>query len=466
MWGNTARTHGWTPDPPVLKRDESEDECPGLSPRKTRITRSKPATATEEAHEMDATKQALLDRIEADRDMLIDFFSKFVQAKSPNPPGDTREAVAHITGFLDAHALPYRIIDPHREFPNVVGAFECAHPGRHLVLNGHIDVFPAGEHETWTHGGPWSGAIADGKVWGRGSADMKCGTSASIFTFMYLHALRDRLNGRLTLTAVSDEETFGPWGARYLIEHHPEVHGDCCLNGEPSSPYSIRFGEKGPLWVEFTVKTQGAHGAYTHATESASKIGARLIADLERIAELDTPAPGNVGPLLERAAAATDRAQGAGAAGIVQKVTVNIGVVRAGLKVNMIPSECVIEADFRLPMGVDKDRVLAEVERIVAGYPQVRWSVINHSPPAWCDPEHEMVGIIQANVQALRGFEPQPTASLGGTDARLWRYIDVPAYVYGPFPAGMGSGDEHVPVEDFLHVVRTHVLSAYDYLSR
>ena len=415
---------------------------------------------------MDDTKQALLDRIEADRGMLLEFYTKLVQAKSPNPPGDTREAVAHIRTLLDAQALPYRIIDPHPEFPNVVGAFDCANPGRHLVLNGHIDVFPAGDHETWSHGGPWSGAIEDGKVWGRGSADMKCGTSASIFTFMYLHELRDRLNGRLTLTAVSDEETFGPWGARYLIEHHPEVHGDCCLNGEPSSPYSIRFGEKGPLWVEFKVKTRGAHGAYTHATESASRIGARLIADLLRLEEMDTPAPGNVGPLLERSAVTTDRALGPGASEIIQKVTVNIGVVRAGLKVNMIPSECVIEADVRLPIGVDSDRVLAEIDRILADYPQVTYTVINHAPPAWCDPEHEMVGIIQANVKALRGFEPEPTSSLGGTDARLWRYIDVPAYVYGPFPTGMGAGDEHVPIDDFLHVVKTHVLSAYDYLSR
>ena len=54
--------------------------------------------------------------------------------------------------------------------------------------------------------------------------------------------------------------------------------------------------------------------------------------------------------------------------------------------------------------------------------------------------------------------------SLGGTDARLWRYENIPAYVYGPFPTGMGSFDENVPLEDFLHVVRAHVLSAYDYL--
>ena len=71
-----------------------------------------------------------------------------------------------------------------------------------------------------------------------------------------------------------------------------------------------------------------------------------------------------------------------------------------------------------------------------------------------------MVGIIQENVQSLRGFKPQPIVSLGGTDARLWRYRDIPAYVYGPFPYGMGSADEHVDVEEFLHIVRAHAFSA------
>src|SRR5262249_57962384 len=75
---------------------------------------------------------------------------------------------------------------------------------------------------------------------------------------LYLRELRDELHGRLTLSAVSDEETFGPYGARYLSEHHPEVFGDTCLNGQPSSPWTLRFGEKGPL----TVRTKGAHGAY------------------------------------------------------------------------------------------------------------------------------------------------------------------------------------------------------------
>lgn len=413
---------------------------------------------------MTDTRQRLLDWIEADRDTLIDFFAGFIRAKSPNPPGDTGEAVAHIRRFLDARALPYRIIDPEPRFPNIVGTFEGARPGRHLVLNGHIDVFPVGD-EPWTHG-PWSGAIADGKVWGRGACDMKCGTSASIFTFAYLHRVRDELKGRLTLTAVSDEETFGPWGARYLMEHHPEVHGDCCLNGEPSSPFSIRFGEKSPIWFAVVVTTRGSHGAYTHASPSATKIAARLIGELEALTEIPVEAPHNVASALTSARAAIDKAQGAGAADIVQKVTVNIGKIEGGLKVNMVPGHCRIEVDVRLPVGASEDRVMAEARRIVGRFPEARIEPINSQPPSWCDPHGDMVGIIQDNVERLQGFRPTPIVSLGGTDARLWRLRNIPAYVYGPKPASMGTADEHVEIDEFLHIVRTHVLSAYDYLTR
>ena len=76
---------------------------------------------------------------------------------------------------------------------------------------------------------------------GRGAADMKGGTAASFATFAYLHRILGELKGKLTLTAVSDEETGGRWGTRYLLENHAdECLGDCVLNGEPSSP--TRFG--------------------------------------------------------------------------------------------------------------------------------------------------------------------------------------------------------------------------------
>ena len=76
-----------------------------------------------------------------------------------------------------------------------------------------------------------------------------------------------------------------------------------------------------------------------------------------------------------------------------------------------------------------------------------------------------MMAILRANVRELRGFEPMPAVSLGGTDARLWRQRGIPAYVYGPFPNGMGQKDEAVSIEDYLHIVRTHVLASFDYLT-
>jgi len=364
--------------------------------------------------------------------------------------------------------VPFRLVAPEPTMPNILGTVEGAAPGRHLVLNGHIDVFPVGEDppaEGWTTD-PWGAEIRDGAVHGRGAADMKAGTSASVWTYVLLNRIRDRLKGRLTLTCVSDEETFGPWGARWLMEHEPEVRGDCCLNGEPSSPFSVRYGEKGPLWLTFTIRTPGAHGAYTHASPSATRLAMRLIADLEALEDLDFPVPDNLMRAQVEGREASDRAMGPGAADVLPKVTLNIGTIRGGLKNNMIPNSCVFEADIRLPVGVSRAQLMAEVETIAARHPEASFVEDRCNEPSWCDPHGEMMEIIRDSVEDLGRPRPTPIVSIGGTDARLWRYEGIPAYVYGPFPAGMGSFDENVPVEDYLHVVRTHVLSAWRYLSR
>jgi succinyl-diaminopimelate desuccinylase len=300
---------------------------------------------------------------------------------------------------------------------------------------------------------------------------MKCGTTTSLFTYAYLHRLRNELKGKLTLTIVSDEETGGRWGAGYLLENYAdELMGDCVLNGEPSSPQTIRFGEKSMLWLTFRVRTPGGHGAYPHLSASATKIAARLIVHLDRLETLIPHSPGSVSRVLNQpeARAAIERGLGKGAADVAQKVTVNIGTVHGGVKVNMLPGECVIEADVRLPIGLDKDDVLSEVAAILKGYPGVSLEPLpaNTVNANWCDPEHEMVGIIQDIVEKSLGLRPPAIVSLGGTDCRFWRAKGVPAYVYGPSPEGMGKPDESVSIDEFLHVLETHVLSAHDYLIR
>ncbi len=387
---------------------------------------------------MSDARRGLLERIEADRDRLVGFLQAFTRIDTANPPGDTRAGAAFIGDFLERAGLPYRRIAPQEAMPNLLAA---------------------------------TGAIVDGRLHGLGTVDMKCGTTASIFTYAHLSGLADELRGRLTLTLVSDEETGGRWGSGYLVGHHgDEVLGDCVLNGEPSSPYTIRFGEKAMFWLKLSIRTPGGHSAYPHVSKSANRIAAALIRDLESLEALVPATPEKVARALggPDVRAGAERGLGVGAAELLQRVTLNIGVMQGGVKVNMLPTACEIEADVRLPVGVDRDDVRRAIERIVARYPEATWEegASQRANATWSDPEHAMVGHLQDNVQALRGFRPPAIISLGGTDCRFWRAAGTPAYVYGCSPAGMGAPNESVAIDEFLHVMRTHTLSAFDYLSR
>lgn len=414
-----------------------------------------------------ATKRRLLAWIEQDRELLVRFLSSFVAIPSPNPPGDTRACAEWLVAQLKTQGAPVEIRAAKPHLPNVVGTFTGARPGRHLVLNGHIDVFPVAPTEQWTHD-PWSGAVVDGKVFGRGVADMKCGTAASFWTYVYLHRLRDELGGRLTLTCVSDEETGGTWGAKWLIDTFgEEFRGDCMLNGEPSVPSMVRFGEKGTLRIVVEIDTPGAHAAYTHASANAIRIACELIRDLYTLEDLPVAQEADVRKAIEAGFAAIDAGVGAGASRILNKVTVSVGVIQGGVKINVLPGHCRFEMDIRLPIGMTHAFMLAEVERRVAAYPQARLT------PVWthsCEPtvspvEHDMLAILKRTVVELDRPEPAAAVSLGATDSKHWRQSGVPAYVYGCKPTNMAKADEQVEIEEFLHIVRTHALAAATYLS-
>jgi succinyl-diaminopimelate desuccinylase len=412
----------------------------------------------------------LLAAINDRRAELISLLQGFVRTPTANPPGDTRQGAAYLETFLRGRGLTYRVIAPMPDMPNLLATFDTQRPGPHLVLNGHIDVFPPGRDELWRHGGPWRGTIDNGRLYGRGTADMKCGTIASFATYALLHEHRDRLAGRLTLTAVSDEETGGKWGAGYLFENHRDaVAGDCCLNGEPSSAHTVRYGEKTPHWLVFRVKTRGAHGAYVHMSSSANKIATRLMAALEDLTDIRPEMPQAVARNLADPAVrkALDEGLGQGAAALVQKVTLNIGMIDGGLKTNMIPSECKLEADIRLPVGVTKQRIGAEVARILTDFPEVSVEEISHprDEANWCDPEGHMLRLIQDAAERVTGVRPVPVITLAATDARFWRQSGVPAYIYGCSPDLMGTYDESVGVDEFLNVVRVHALAAAAFLA-
>ncbi len=334
-------------------------------------------------------RSELLKQIEQDREFIIAFIRGFVQSPSPNPPGDTLSAMRHVRTLLDNKDVNYDIHERDATMPNLVASSVFGAGPKHLVLNGHIDVFPVENASQWTFD-PWAAEISDGSIYGRGVADMKVGTTASLFTYLYLRQFGTDLKGRLTLTVVSDEETFGPNGARHLFDTCPErVTGTVCLNGEPSSPHTIRFGEKGALWLRFVVTTPGGHGAYAHLSKNAIEFAFALVQDLKTFKTFEFQEPPEVVAALEASQAAFDEANGPGASRLARAITMNLGTMVAGPKVNMIASRCEFEIDIRIPNGVTRADVIDHVENLRDRH-DFSYEVLMSNDTNWCEPESEL----------------------------------------------------------------------------
>lgn len=410
-------------------------------------------------------RRQLQERLRQERENIVTLCADLIRHPSENPPGDTTRIAEFVTTYLDAKHVDYRVIAPQPSMPNILATIQGADPGKHLVLNGHLDVFPAGDWALWSDH-PYAGNLRDDKLFGRGASDMKTGDTASLMTFLLLSEFREYWKGTLTLTLVSDEETFGPWGAAYLLEHYEETRGDCVLNGEPSTPGIVRFGEKGILWLEMQTKTHGGHGGYPHISPNAIMLAGKILAELEQeFAHIQVSTPSEVYEKIEAARPVFDVQLGPHSTDTLYQVTINIGTITGGTKVNMIANACRTEIDIRCPIGYITDQALKRFEAVLERYEGASYRIINRSEPNYTNPNFELMTHVTNNAKAVRGIQPRPGIGLGGTDCRLWRLRGIPGVIYGPTPYNMGAPDEYVTLDDLLGTVWVHVLSAFDYLS-
>jgi succinyl-diaminopimelate desuccinylase len=408
----------------------------------------------------DELSQAIGDRQEEWLALVV----ALVRRPSVNPPGDTRAAAAAVAEYLARHGHRSEVIAPQATMPNVLAVVDNG-PGRHLVLNGHLDTFPVGDPARWTRD-PFGGEVTDGKVYGRGVSDMKAGLAASLAAFCLLAERRGAWRGTLTLAAVADEETMGPWGANYLVDHHPRLRADAVLIGEPSTPRTVRFGERGMVWVRLVARGQSAHAAYPHAGWNAITAVAAALQELGALETVRWPVPREVTARIDEARAATDALLGAGASDLLSAVTVNPGLIAGGTKVNLVADACQAEVDFRLAPGVSTGEILREVGRVVRRHRGMRYEVLHLSEPNWTSPDLPFMQIVRDAVTRVRGEAPFFNISSPGTDSRVFRRVGIPVAVFGPTPYGMGAADEHVTVAEYLDTVRVHALAALEFLQR
>jgi acetylornithine deacetylase/succinyl-diaminopimelate desuccinylase family protein len=408
----------------------------------------------------------LLQIIEESQQQTIAFCQDFVRAPSENPPGDTRRAVDFLARYLYREQVPYTIHAPQALMPNLVAVVKGARgPGRRLVYNGHIDTYPAGDASRWSMD-PFSGAVVDGKLFGRGVSDMKAGCTASVMSLLFLSRLRHLFKGEVVLTLVSDEETGGRWGSLWLLENVPEVRGDAMLNGEPSSTEQISFAEKGRIFLMVTAKGRGAHGAYVHMGDNAIKKMFLFLLDLEGIVKTEVPRINDLNRLLESGRDVVDRMKGPGATDCLVNLTYNIGTIQGGLKVNMVPEGCQAEVDIRLPQGVPTRMLLDEVDRCVARHPGISYRITQAMEPNFTPPDHEICALLHQHAEFAKGGRVILNSGIGGSDAKHFRRKGVPSAIYGPTSYNMAGTDEYVLVRELLIATKAHALASLDYLQR
>jgi succinyl-diaminopimelate desuccinylase len=410
-------------------------------------------------------REALARSARAGRDQLTDLAARLVRVPSENPPGDTREiaaAAAEILASIAGVEVEQIVSDP--SVVNVIARLKGQRPGRRLVFNGHLDTYPIGELSDWTMD-PFGGEKRDGRMYGRGVADMKGGIACSLFALELMASCRDAWMGEIVVTLAGDEESMGEKGTAFLLDRVPHARGDAMICGDVGSPRVLRFGEKGFVWLDVEAAGKAAHGAHVHKGINAID---RIITAIEKLGELrEDPVaePPIVRDAIRDACTQSEAISGTGETRTLKSVTVNCGMIRAGTSPNLIPARAEARFDIRLPPGVTAAEIEAAIAAKLGALEGVKYRVVRRVDPTWTDPGHEIIRLLQQSGSEILGSKPVVNMRVGASDARLYRLRGLAAVVCGLTPYNLGGPDEYIMLDDLDAVAYMHTITAFDFLS-
>jgi acetylornithine deacetylase/succinyl-diaminopimelate desuccinylase-like protein len=314
----------------------------------------------------------------------VELLQRLIRFDTVNPPGNERPAIEHLQRYCADAGFDCVVLADDPERPNLVATLGDPESGPVLCLLGHVDTVLA-DASAWEHD-PWSGDVADGFLWGRGALDMKDQVAAEAVAAVSLAREGWRpARGALRLVFVSDEETGGDVGARWLCENHPEaVRCDMLLNeggGEVFEfdgrrHYGVCCAEKGIFRFTITAHGEAGHASMPTVGDNALLKLAPVLAALadqppgyamtEAPAALlrglgldpDDPA-GSLQTLRER-----DPALFVMAAPMFE-VTLAPTMASASQKMNVIPSRAEIRVDCRTPPGLGEEATRTRIEQVL-----------------------------------------------------------------------------------------------------
>jgi len=433
----------------------------------------------------DEVKKRVLEKVDSLRNEVIEFLRQMVQIPSlSGTPEEGRvqrlvaEKLEGIEGMeidvwepraedLERYPLyPIRLGSwSYENRPNVVGILKGAKSGKSLILNGHVDVVSSEPASAWTHD-PWGAEIEGGKLYGRGSTDMKGGLAAMIYAVLAVQQAGVKLKGKVILESVVEEEYGGGGTIAAIVRGYS---ADGAIITEPTDANAICIGAGGSRF--FTVKISGKPEWPHLAHYGVNAIGLALKV-YNALLDLDAHRE----KMLRGKHALFEALRSGGMRGPGRPTNLTLGVLRAGDWPATVAGWAELQGRVGFPPSEKGEDVAKQFEEAVRRAAEQDTWMRDHPPLIkWWGPRREGYELAPENplVQTVKRYIEEtvgpcdlfasPSAADGSYLAtRVGAYGGIPTIWYGPGGSSAHSFDEYVRINDVMAVIKVLALSVID----
>lgn len=361
-------------------------------------------------------------------------------------PTQEKEVAEHLNEFLQDEGVESKLRKVEKDRPNVIAAVRGSRSGKSLMLNGHTDTVPAYDMNI----PPFRPDVRNGRLYGRGSLDMKGGLGAMAMALVAIERSKVELYGNLYLAAVVGEERRSE-GTEDLILRGPKA--DMAIVGEPTG-LEIQPSHRGLEWLEVHFYGKAAHGGQADRGVNAISMAARFVREVE-----DELLP----KLRARKAKHT------------LPPTLNLGVIEGGQQPSSVADHCVVKVDRRWVPEETLQQVFEEIyqifDKLKKEDPRFRaelkrdpanMKTMTHVPNV-VSTDHRLVVSLSRAVRDVTKRPAKVTTFWGWTDAALMTHFGkMPTVVFGPGGAGAHSRVEYVLVDDLVRCAHVYSMTALD----
>ncbi len=416
----------------------------------------------------DDNRAAILAKVDDSREQAVELLRKMVSI--PSVTGDELAIQTFLHGYLKDIGLEvdmwetdwdeikkhpgYRPVELGYEGrPNIVAKLKGTGGGRSLLLNGHTDVIPVGNGEGWNDD-PWSATVREGKLWGRGSCDMKSGVASHILAAQYLKELGLTPKGDVLINIVIDEEVSGHGTLDTVIRGYG---ADAGISGE-TSDLMVQPACIGRIWFEIDVQGKPAGVQQRYEGVSAIALGQKIVAAVQELEDHRVATVTH--PLYPDA---------------LDSLPCLIGSFQAGTYPSAFPATALLKGSIGTVPGedhegvkqslVDKIAETAAKDPWMKGHPPVVRFKGYDAEASEIPQNHPIVETVGRIFTEVTGKEPTISGRQGAADTRfLNSYGNTPTVIFGPGSTSvMHADNEYVSVEDYITSIKVMALSIHDW---